>query len=79
MAAAEGKVFIIVAIMKFLRGHVFVYESLYLHYLRMNVPTFFVATSSPHEVSMMCNFSVYFHLSHSVSLTYFSDRAQILG
>ena len=53
IAAAEGKIFMIVAIMKFLRFHVFVYEGLFLHFKRMDVPTFFVSHSSQHEVSMM--------------------------
>jgi len=50
LAAAEGKAFMIVRIMKFLRCYVFVYEGLFLHHLRMRVPTFFVAQSSQHEV-----------------------------
>ena len=50
LAAAEGQVFMIVNIMKFLRCHVFVYEGLFLHFKRMDVPTFFVSHSSQHEV-----------------------------
>ena len=50
LAAAEGHTFMIVRIMKFLRCHVFVYEGLFLHFKRMDVPTFFVSHSSQHEV-----------------------------
>ena len=52
LSAAEGKVFMIVAILKFLRGHVFVHEQLYLHYRRRDIRCLDVAHASPHEVSL---------------------------
>jgi len=57
LSAAEGKLFVIVAILKFLRGHVFVHEQLYLHYLRRHIRCLDVSHASPHEVS------VYIYLS----------------
>ena len=65
LSAAEGKVFMIVAILKFLRGHVFVHEQLYLHYRRRDIRCLDVAHASPHEVSLYsvlvlntCNLSI---------------------
>ena len=50
LAAAEGKLFIILRILRFLRGYVYPHESLYLYFLRKRIRTFFTAHSSPHEV-----------------------------
>ena len=51
LMAAEGKLFIIVRILKWLRGYVYAHESLYLYYLRKTTRIFFTAHSSAHEVS----------------------------
>ena len=40
LSGAEGKAFMIVQILKWLQQYVFVYEGLYLHYLRMGVCNF---------------------------------------
>ena len=48
--AVEGKVYIVTAILRFLQGHVFVHESLYLHYLRAKIRHFDVSHRSQHKV-----------------------------
>ncbi|KAL7546985.1 hypothetical protein ACHAWF_010307 [Thalassiosira exigua] len=50
LEAAEGNIVMIVRIMKFLNGNVFVYESLYLHYKRKHLMYFSTADSSAHKV-----------------------------
>ena len=50
LSAAEGKLYMITGIMKFLNGYVFVYETLFLHYKRKHVRYFYTAHSSAHEV-----------------------------
>ena len=50
LEAVEGKVYIVTAILRFLQGHVFVHESLYLHYLRAKIRHFDVSHGSQHEV-----------------------------
>ena len=49
--AVEGHVYIVTAILRFLQSHVFVHESLYLHYLRKKMRNFDVSHGSQHEVS----------------------------
>ena len=51
LTAAEGNLFMITKILRFLRGYVFVYEDLYLYYLRKKHRTMWTAHSSAHEVS----------------------------
>ena len=51
LSAADGSVRMILCILRFLQGHVFVYESLYLHYKRKHIRHFDVAHGSNHEVS----------------------------
>lgn len=51
LSGAEGKMHMILAILRWLRHYVFVYEDLYLFYLRKNVRHFDTAHSSAHEVS----------------------------
>ena len=53
LAAAEGKLFIVLRILKFLRGYVYAHEGLYLYYLRKRLRTFFTSHSSAHEVSFV--------------------------
>lgn len=43
LSAAENKLFIIVAILKFICCYVFVYEDQHLHCLRMGIPTMYVS------------------------------------
>jgi len=47
--AVEGNTFMIGRILKFLRCHVYPWESLYLHYERKRIRHFDTAHSSPHE------------------------------
>ena len=47
----EGYVYIVTAILRFLQSHVFVHESLFLHYLRKKLRHFDVSHGSQHEVS----------------------------
>ncbi len=47
--AAEGKTFIIVRILKFLRCHVYTWETLYRHYERKTIRHFDTSHSSAHE------------------------------
>jgi hypothetical protein len=49
LAAAEGDQFMIVAILKFLRGHMFTWETLYLHYLQKSITHFNTSHLSVHE------------------------------
>jgi hypothetical protein len=51
LAAADGHAIVIENVLKFLRGHVFVHEKLYLHFLRRKVLTMEAAHGSGHEVS----------------------------
>ena len=53
LSAAGGNVNMILRMLRFLQGHVFVYDSLYLHYLRRHVRHFDVAHASAHEVSWL--------------------------
>ena len=50
LIAVEGTLFIVLRILKWLRSYVYVYEGLYLFYLRKRVRTFYTAHSSAHEV-----------------------------
>lgn len=52
LSAAEGKTFMIIQMLKWLRGYVFVHEQLYLHLLRCHIRCLNVSHSSQHEVSM---------------------------
>ena len=52
LIAAEGKLFLIIRILKWLRGYVFVHQDLYLYYPRKKQLTFFTAHSSAHEVTI---------------------------
>jgi hypothetical protein len=45
----EGNTFLIGKILKFLRCHVYIWESLYLHYERKTIRHFDTSHSSPHE------------------------------
>jgi hypothetical protein len=47
--AVEGNTFLIGRILKFLRCHVYTWESLYLHYERKTIRHFDTSHSSPHE------------------------------
>ena len=58
LKSAEGQVMLIVSVLKFLRGHVFVHEQQNLWYRRKHVLTMEVAHGSAHEVSC------YRYLSH---------------
>ena len=49
MSAACGQAELVIATLRFLQCHVFVHESLYLHYLRRYVGHFDASHSSPHE------------------------------
>lgn len=49
--AVEGHVYIVTAILRFLQAHVFIHESLFLHYLRKTLRHFDVSHGSQHEVS----------------------------
>ena len=51
LSAAEGKTFVIVQLLKWLRGYVFVHERLYLHHLRSHIRCLDVSHASQHEVS----------------------------
>ena len=51
LSAVDGHVYIVTAILRFLQGHVFVHESLFLHYLRKHVRHYDVSHGSPHEAS----------------------------
>ena len=50
LIAAEGQTYIIVKILRFLRGYVFDKEHTYLYFLRKLIMTMFTAHSSAHEV-----------------------------
>ena len=50
LRVADGNIYIIKCILKFLQGHVFVYEGLYLHYKRKNLRHFDTSHGTPHEV-----------------------------
>ena len=50
LSAFDGKMIHIVALIKWLRGYVLVWESLFLFYLRKDCRNFLTAHSSPHEV-----------------------------
>ena len=52
LRACEGKLGLVMAMLKWLRGYVLVWESLFLFYLRKNCRNFLTAHSSPHEVRM---------------------------
>ena len=54
LSAVGGHMYIVTAILRFLQGHVFVHESLYLHYLRHKLRHFDVSHGSAHEVSGSC-------------------------
>lgn len=49
LEVVDGNSIIIVKILKFLRLHVYTWETLYLHYARKNVRHFDTSHSSPHE------------------------------
>ena len=53
LIAAEGQTYMIVKILRFLRGYVFDKEHTYLYFLRKLVLTMFTGHSSPHEVTTM--------------------------
>lgn len=48
--AADGNMQIIMCMLHFVQGHVFVYENLYLNYKRKHVRHFDVSMGTPHEV-----------------------------
>ncbi|KAL3757417.1 LOW QUALITY PROTEIN: hypothetical protein ACHAWU_005148 [Discostella pseudostelligera] len=47
--AADGKMEVIMMILRFLQNHVFVYEHLYLHYMRKHIRHFDISHSCAHE------------------------------
>ena len=51
LIAAEGQTYMIVKILRFLRGYVFDKEHTYLYFCRKLVLTMFTGHSSPHEVT----------------------------
>ncbi len=51
LIAAEGQTYMIVKILRFLRGYVFDKEDTYLYFRRKHVMTMFTGHSSPHEVT----------------------------
>ena len=53
LAAAEGHVFMIIRMIRWIRFHVFTYESLYLYFQRKKVHTNFTAHGSAHEVRLI--------------------------
>jgi len=53
--AVDSKLHIVLSILQFIRGHVFVHEGLYLYYLRKKVRHMYVAQGSQHEVSVYLN------------------------
>ena len=50
LASADGNMFMILSMMRFLQGYVFVYEDLYLHYKRRDIRHYDTAHASAHEV-----------------------------
>lgn len=50
LSAAEGKMFVVISMLRFLQKHVFVYEHLYCHYLRRSVRHFDTSHATAHEV-----------------------------
>ena len=50
LRAASGQIPVVVALLRFIQGHVFVHEHLYLHYTRQFLRHFDVSHASPHEV-----------------------------
>ena len=52
LKAAQNNQTLIVEILKFVRGHVFVYENLYLFYLRKHIRHFETSHGVQHEVSL---------------------------
>ena len=54
LSAVGGHMYIVTAILRFLQGHVFVHESLFLHYLCHKLRHFDVSHGSAHEVSVSC-------------------------
>ena len=53
LAAAEGHVFMIIRMIRWLHFHMFTYESLYLYFLRKKIRTNFTAHGSVHEVRLI--------------------------
>ena len=51
LIAAEGQTYMIVKMLRFLRGYVFDKEDTYLYFRRKLVMTMFTGHSSPHEVT----------------------------
>jgi hypothetical protein len=50
LSACDGNVQLVLCILKFLQGHVFVHEALYLHYLFKLIRNYDVAHGVQHEV-----------------------------
>ena len=55
LQVAGNHVYIVVAMLTFLQGHMFVYESLYLHYKRNHIKHYNVSHGSPHEVHLIAH------------------------
>ena len=51
--AADSNMHHIICMLRFVQGHVFVYEDLYLHYKRKHIRHFDVSHGSPHEVKYL--------------------------
>ena len=62
LIAAEGQTYMIVKILRFLRGYVFDKEHTYLYYLRKLILTMFTGHSSSHEVSTMILLHILTHI-----------------
>ncbi len=50
LSAFYGKMFMVVALMKWLEGYVLVWESLFLFYLHKECRNYLTSHASPHEV-----------------------------
>ena len=55
---------LIIDILMFLRGHVFVYENQYLYYLRKHVRHYVILHGSQHEVSAGPTFPFAYSIAH---------------
>ena len=64
LRAARFNRILIIDILMFLRGHVFVYENQYLYYLRKHIRHYEILHGSQHEVSAWPTFPFAYSITH---------------
>ena len=75
LSAVGGHMYIITAILCFLQGHVFVHESLFLHYFCHKLRHFDVSHGSAHKVSVSC--LLYYWFRHGLTDGHVVDDALV--